>query len=66
MMLTVKELREALSNLEDDDYIYVSSNDGNESMSSVITSIEDSTCVGFYELKIDKNVSIFSKLEEKG
>ena len=48
--ITVGELREMLSSLRDDDMITVTR--GNTHPNQKISHVEDSTCCGFYELRI--------------
>lgn len=48
--ITVKELREMLSELRDNDLITVTK--GNTHRNYKITHVDDSTSVGFYELRI--------------
>lgn len=48
--ITVKELREMLSELRDNDFITVTK--GNTHQNYRITHVEDSTSIGFYELRI--------------
>ena len=48
--ITVKELREMLSKLSDNDFITVTK--GNTHSNHRITDVEDSTSIGFYELRI--------------
>ena len=48
--ITVKELREMLSELRDNDFITVTK--GNTHSNHRITNVEDSTSIGFYELRI--------------
>lgn len=48
--ITVKELREILSELRDNDLITVTK--GNTHCNHRITHVEDSTSIGFYELRI--------------
>lgn len=48
--MKVKELKRLLEELDDDDVVIVS--ESNASPKYKITHIEDSTCVGVYELRI--------------
>lgn len=47
MIRTVKELKDALSNLDDDDFIYAV--DSNRNALDILY-IDDSTSIGFWEL----------------
>lgn len=49
--ITVGELRKMLESFDDDTFITVTK--GNSHSNHKITHIEDSTCVGFWELRID-------------
>ena len=50
--ITVGELREMLSPLRDDDMITVTI--GNTHPNRKISHVEDATCCGFYELRIEE------------
>ena len=50
--IRVRELKEMISKLDDDDFITITQ--GNTSPNSKIIGITDSTCIGFWELRIEK------------
>jgi hypothetical protein len=49
--IKVKDLKKLLDDIDDDDFITISQ--GNTSPNSKIIGITDSTCVGFWELRIE-------------
>lgn len=50
--IKVKELKKLLDNIDDEDFITVTQ--GNASPNIKILGITDSTCIGFWELRIEK------------
>ena len=50
-MITVKELKDMLNDLDDNDLICVS--EGNSSKDLYISHIEDSTSIGIYEIRVN-------------
>lgn len=57
MIRTVKDLKDALSNLDDDDFIYAV--DSNRNALDILY-IDDSTSIGFWELKLDNSCEFFN------
>lgn len=51
--ITVGELRKMIAHLDDDDLITVT--EGNACPNHKISHVEDSTCVGFWELRVKKS-----------
>ena len=50
--IKVKDLKKLLDDIDDEDFITISQ--GNTSPNSKIIGITDSTCCGFWELRIEK------------
>lgn len=50
--IKVKDLKKLLDDIDDEDFITISQ--GNTSPNSKIIGITDSTCIGFWELRIEK------------
>lgn len=63
-ILTKKELIDALKKLSDSDFIMVNL-DGHTKSDYPITHIEDSTSVGFWELRCDSSISFWEALKQE-
>lgn len=58
----VRDLKEMLADLPDDDFIMVQLG-GHAGESLPITHIEDSTSIGFWELRTDPNTDFWTELK---
>lgn len=56
MIRTIKDLREAISHLDDDDFIYAT--DCNDNPLDILC-VDDSTSIGFWELKLADSCEFF-------
>lgn len=61
MIRTIGDLRKAISDLDDDDIIYAVT-DKRELLD--LQSVEDSTCVGFWEIRLMDCSTAYNKNEE--
>ena len=63
MIVTKKELIELMKDIPDEDYIMIQMG-GHSGASHPITGVEDSTSVGFWEIRCDPNIDYWQALEE--
>lgn len=58
MIKTIRELREAIKDLDDDDFIYaVTAYPERKNLD--ILCVEDSTSIGFWEIRLDNNCTAY-------
>lgn len=56
MIRTIKDLKEAIANIDDDDFVYAVDRNGTP---FDIFCVDDSTSIGFWELRLDNTCEFF-------